>query len=113
MPRELTDQARANVAAGATSGPGTDTCAGCDGPKEPTRLNSARCRACGTGGTGASASTSPVRVLRATLPVDVAERFTAEAAAHGKQANVYLIELIMARDAKKQARLNTQQGESS
>lgn len=99
--RDLTDQARANLASGATTGPGTDTCAGCEGPKEPSRLNSARCRACGKGGTGASPSTSPIRVIRATLPVDVAERFAAEAAEHGMQANNYLIELIMRRDRKK------------
>ncbi len=100
MPRtELTDQARAHVAAGNTDGPGTQVCAACTGPKEPTRLNSARCRACGSG--GASASTSPIRVLRAAVPTDVAERFAAEASEHDMQTNEYLTHLITRRDAKK------------
>lgn len=47
---ELTDAAAANVAAGATNGPGTNTCATCAGDKEPTRLNSRQCRTCAAGG---------------------------------------------------------------
>lgn len=99
--KELTPQALANVESGATSGPGTDTCAGCEGPKEATRLNSARCRACGSGGLAASPSPSPVRVVRATIPTDVAQRFAAEAAEKGMQTQDLLAALLVARDAKK------------
>jgi hypothetical protein len=49
-PRALTPAARANLASGATSGPGTARCANCGGDKEPTRLNSRTCRACSAGG---------------------------------------------------------------
>lgn len=104
--KELTDAARANLAAGATSGPGTEVCAGCDGPKSPSRLNSARCKECGSGGIGKSTAPSPVRIIRATLPVDVAERFAAEAAEHDMTANTYLIHLVVTRDAKRQAKKN-------
>lgn len=50
MSPELTEQARSNLAAGNTNGPGTDVCAGCNGPKEPSRLNSRQCRTCGKSG---------------------------------------------------------------
>lgn len=107
---ELTDAARAHLATGATTGPGTPLCAGCEGPKEPTRLNSSRCRACGTGGLGRSASPSPVRAITVTLPVAVMERFAAEAARFyaetpdpdsNGQTNDYLRHLIIKRDAKR------------
>ena len=48
--RNLTDQARANIAKGATNGPGTDVCATCGKAKEPTRVNSRQCRPCAAGG---------------------------------------------------------------
>ncbi len=99
--KELTDHARANLASGATSGPGTSVCAGCEGVKEATRLNSARCSDCGKGGLAKSASDSTVRIIRATLPTDVAERFVAEAEAAGMQANTYLTELVKRRDTRK------------
>jgi hypothetical protein len=49
---DLTDAARRNVAAGATSGPGTAVCAKCGGAKEESRINSRQCRACAGSSTG-------------------------------------------------------------
>lgn len=80
---DLTEQAAAWVAAGNKSGPGTDVCSGCEGPKEASRLNSARCRACGKGGLRASPSTQPRRTLRTSVPVDVAEAAAARCEAEG------------------------------
>lgn len=44
--KPLTEQARANVEAGATDGPGTMTCRKCGGDKESSRLNSSQCKSC-------------------------------------------------------------------
>lgn len=72
---DLTETAAANLAAGATDGPGTDVCRSCTGPKEPTRRNSARCRACERGGAPVAAK-PPTVVLKTSV-----ERATYDAAA--------------------------------
>lgn len=99
---DLTEQARDNLAAGAEDGPGTSVCRGCGGPKEATRLNSARCRECGrrktpraTASTGASTKT-----IRADIPADVWDRLDAEASAKGVPLGRHLRNLIVARDKK-------------
>ena len=97
----LTDQARANLASGATDGPGTDTCRGCGGPKEPSRLNSARCRACGQRKANSVRPARTTRTMRTDLPADVWDRLAAEAAAHGRPVGAYLRDLIVARDTRK------------
>lgn len=48
------------------SGPGTDVCGACAGPKEKTRRGSVRCRACDNGSRG------KVRTYRLSITVDEA-----------------------------------------
>lgn len=95
---ELTEQALRNVESGATDGPGTTVCRGCGGPKEPTRLNSARCRECGAGG---SKRPAPNKTVSASLPVEVWERLNSEAAESGQVLGAFLRDLIVKRDGRK------------
>lgn len=104
--KPLTPAAQANLDSGATTGAGTFICIACTGPKEPSRLNSARCAACGKGGLKDSTSPSPYRVISATLPTEVASRLAAEAAEHDQQANDFLTALIIERDKRRQTRLS-------
>jgi hypothetical protein len=88
---DLTEQARANLESGATDGPGTDVCRGCGGPKEPTRLNSSRCRTCGgkKGSPPPRATLGETRSLRTELPVAVWDRLSQLAAEAGVPLGTY------------------------
>lgn len=89
---ELSARARDNLEAGGEDGAGTAVCRKCHGDKEPSRLNSDRCRTCGK--TGSRDAT-----VRLTLPADVWARFKAEAG--DTDPSAYLRGLILTRDRKK------------